>query len=375
MKKYTKIENTPLKFHNFLRYFSLPIGILGAIFQIFRDVVTLSSAFVSDSNIISLDITYSFIYLIALCFAFTGLNKWKQYGYYGIITVACMLAGERLLTSIVIVQYSEQMSQLELRAFFLSLTCFTIPVIIYYRKRRFLFFAKESSTELSDEKKQTQVIETKSSNKQKSLGKDIYCKKCGGLIEPISKKCNKCGKQYFNIQIYIYPSVIVLLALALAIFIIAYALQFARSVNVSKEYEDRIDRLTNEIEKLNDEISYKDRKISYYKPKGECYDDIVNSLKNSNIGYAASNFKTDESVIVVSKHEKNRKINLTAYSSLGRTVSVSYSSNAARIDFDKEKWTSSTPLTILPNEEGSTIVTFEDCDDNKSFKILIIVTE
>ena len=144
----------------------------------------------------------------------------------------------------------------------------------------------------------------------------------------------------------------------------------------------QISNLQSEINKLNETvvdqnstISQQKTTIANLKKKANNYDDICSSLKYGDIGFAANNFKADESVIVVRKNEKDRKFKLTANWSQGGNVEVSYSSTAATVSFDKDSWYTSTTMTVKPWAVGATVVTFTNDVNSDSFKILIIVTD
>ncbi|MBR2782768.1 MAG: zinc-ribbon domain-containing protein [Firmicutes bacterium] len=52
---------------------------------------------------------------------------------------------------------------------------------------------------------------------QPTGGKARYCRECGGLVDPETKKCTKCGKQYFRFpKKQVGRAVVVLLFLAMA---------------------------------------------------------------------------------------------------------------------------------------------------------------
>ncbi len=52
---------------------------------------------------------------------------------------------------------------------------------------------------------------------QPTGGKARYCRECGGLVDPDTKKCTKCGKQYFRFpKKQVGRAVVVLLFLAMA---------------------------------------------------------------------------------------------------------------------------------------------------------------
>ena len=139
--------------------------------------------------------------------------------------------------------------------------------------------------------------------------------------------------------------------------------------------QEKISDLETTINKQNNTINSQKKTIADLKPKANNYDDICSSLKYGNIGFAAYNFKSDESVIVVRKNEKDRKFTLTANWPSYGYVDVSYSSYAATVSFDKDSWSTSTKMTVNPHSVGATVVTFSNTVNSDTFKILIIVTD
>lgn len=106
------------------------------------------------------------------------------------------------------------------------------------------------------------------------------------------------------------------------------------------------------------------------------FDTICRELRYGNLGYAANNFKSSESAIVVDKNEQDRKFALTANWAAGGSVFVDYSRpNVAGVTFDNDPWTTSTEVTVHPWQAGVTTVTFSNNLDLKTFKVLIIVTD
>lgn len=155
------------------------------------------------------------------------------------------------------------------------------------------------------------------------------------------------------------------------------------------ELSATIDNLNSTIDKLNSMIEQKDtqiknknseittlkEKVSSLEDDVRNYDAIVDAVKNGGLGYAAYNFQSSESIIVVGQSEKERKFTLTANWSNGGTVSVDYGtySPAAYVRFDQDTWTTSTTMTIKPNHIGVTIVTFSNDVNTQTFDVIIIV--
>lgn len=144
----------------------------------------------------------------------------------------------------------------------------------------------------------------------------------------------------------------------------------------------QIDDLNSTISKKTTQIKDKDSEIASINSKkffaeqdAEKYKSIVQAVKQGNLGYAASNFHSSESIIVVGENEKNRKFTLTANWSNGGTVSIDYDSlrPSAYVDFDQDEWSTSTKMSVTPSKAGVTVVTFSNDVNRQSFNMIIIV--
>ncbi|MDY3219850.1 MAG: zinc ribbon domain-containing protein [Candidatus Fimivivens sp.] len=204
--------------------------------------------------------------------------------------------------------------------------------------------------------------------------KHNFCKKCGSAINPNTKKCSGCGKQYFNGKKTVPIVLSVLLIGSIGLNVMQY-LQGQEAIETVAAQTTQIEELEKEVSTQKSTISSQKNQIATLEEKSSYFDTICKELSTGNIGYAASNFKASESVIVVDKNETNRKFTLTANWTNGGTVSTDYSGYSAWVNFDNESWTTSTKMTIEPWQEGVTAVTFSNDVDSKTFKILIIVTE
>lgn len=136
-----------------------------------------------------------------------------------------------------------------------------------------------------------------------------------------------------------------------------------------------INQQKTEISSLKTEISSLKTVISSLKTKSGYFDDIVSGMRYGNAGYAASNFFSNDSVIVVSKSNSSYKFTLTANWSNGGTVEVDYSSSCAYVTFDNNEWYTSTKMTVHPRSKGVTVATFSNSVNSQTFKVLIIVTD
>lgn len=204
--------------------------------------------------------------------------------------------------------------------------------------------------------------------------KKKFCKFCGGLIDTDTKKCSSCGKQFFR-----YPKRIVGIIALLIVFVALTGLniyQYVSNDATISDLEQQIEARDSTISTQGSTIATQKSKIAGLEDKAEYYDEICSFLSRGNIGYAADNFKSSDSIILVRKGETNRKFTLTAYWSNGGTVSTSYSSFlVAGVSFDNDNWSRSTTMTINPRAEGINVITFTNDVDSKTFKIMIIVTE
>lgn len=232
---------------------------------------------------------------------------------------------------------------------------------------------------------QTEKV-TKHNNSKltKNKGKK-RCKKCGALINNDTKKCTGCGKQYLRLSRFF----LFLLSFICICSIILNGYLYINGKKTKAEDSQTITQLRNSIVNYKDTITRKNREINEqyaviqktsnkaakYDQLYKEYSNFINTIKNAkNLGYASENFRTTESIIFVSRKEKDHKIKLYAHWSKGGMVDVSYDNQYATVSFDKNSWTTSTTLTINPHSIGISVVTFSNDADGRSFDIIIIVT-
>lgn len=136
-----------------------------------------------------------------------------------------------------------------------------------------------------------------------------------------------------------------------------------------------IEQKDTQIKSKNSEITILKNNVSALEDDAGNYDAIIDAIKNGNLGYAAYNFQSSESIIVVGRNEKNRKFTLTANWPNGGTVSVDYDIYfpAAYVHFNQDNWNTSTTMTIEPNHTGVAIVTFSNDVNTQTFDVIIVV--
>lgn len=130
-----------------------------------------------------------------------------------------------------------------------------------------------------------------------------------------------------------------------------------------------------ERDTLQSRIMTKEVTIASLDKKAEYYDTICEELNSGNIGYATDNFKSSENIILMSQNTISRNFILTAHWQNGGTVEMEYSGDSASLSFDNNSWNTTTPVSVVPNCEGVTVVTFKNNVDSNTFKVIIIVTE
>lgn len=213
------------------------------------------------------------------------------------------------------------------------------------------------------------------SNSNSMLTTSESTKKLGKTRSTINTGKTSAGEKTLKVLSWILV-VLATSALVIALYQI-YGLRNQNEEQLAQinAFQEKISDLETTINKQNNTINSQKKTIANLKPKADNYDDICSSLKYGNIGFAANNFKSNESVIVVRKNEKDRKFTLTANWPSYGYVDVSYSSYAATVSFDKDSWSTSTKMTVNPHSVGATVVTFSNTINNDTFKILIIVTD
>ena len=141
------------------------------------------------------------------------------------------------------------------------------------------------------------------------------------------------------------------------------------------QLEATVDALEDRVDELEATVILRDETIQALTKDSKAYDAIVSGMGSGKAGYGADNFYVNDSVVVVKKGDNSQKIKLTAQWDSGATVTISYSSSAAKLSFDTDGWERDTMLSVKPNAPGVTIATFTNSADNNTFQVLIIVTE
>lgn len=173
--------------------------------------------------------------------------------------------------------------------------------------------------------------------------KQRFCKYCGGAIDPATKECTRCGKPTYLFKIKKSTVKVIFAVLIVADLIALNVFQYLQNLELSEQ-------------------------AGYYY-------DVVDALDSADLGAATNTFKASRSYIIVGADEEDRRFTLTAHNLDEGSITVSYSSDAATVSFDKRRWNKMVNVEVIPNHPGVTVVTFEDDKSGKSFEFLIIVTD
>ncbi len=273
MKKYVDRENTPLKFHNFLKNVSLPIGLVYYSIMIIYNLVIYGIE--SIATLLIIDYAFMVAAIVLIIIALRGLSKWKYSAwkctvglftmiliynitYLAILTVLNLSGGDEVIDA--------------LRAIIID------PfVIVYYYKRKALFgegkersikkvhvddkdivrdmdlpiskntTLEETNTIIVEQEEMICYLNEKIKEKKSKVR---FCKLCGGQIDSQTKKCSGCGKQHFKgIKFNKFSNATLVLSVVILISIILNIVQFVKidSLNYSTKM------LRYEISKLEKE--------------------------------------------------------------------------------------------------------------------------
>jgi hypothetical protein len=129
--------------------------------------------------------------------------------------------------------------------------------------------------------------------------KGAFCKKCGSAIDPNTKKCSGCGKQYFNAKKTI-P--IVLLSVLLVASIGFNVLQYLQS----REAIETVATQTTQIEKLEKEVASQKSTISKQKTKINNLEKEVDELEDRNFDLFCDLYFYEEYAAIVPDDGRKR---------------------------------------------------------------------
>lgn len=98
--------------------------------------------------------------------------------------------------------------------------------------------------------------------KVKPNSKQRYCKLCGGAIDIDTKKCSKCGKQYFRLRISAgrtFAGLFIILSVSIAALSLFQNIQYKHQIS---QYQQNITELNGQISELESTINQNNMRIS-----------------------------------------------------------------------------------------------------------------
>lgn len=134
MEKHYDQYATPLLFHKFFWYISLPLSFIGGAFQLFVSIKSLTFSMLYLPDVVS-----SLIGMVLVVLCFVGFFGWKAYAWYSVIILLSLNILFSLITVILSALVTPQQLGTQLIGFVVALI-YGILVGIYYIKRRELFF-------------------------------------------------------------------------------------------------------------------------------------------------------------------------------------------------------------------------------------------
>lgn len=190
MKYYLDENTTPLAFHAFLKWVSLPLGIL----RTFGELTSLSRSY-APSDWVTVAGIILLVDLVLLVVALVGLIRMSGAGWTALMAHLGLAVGTALLAVGVAAQYdAPDAMSMALSELFVVLV-YSGLVGLYYMKRRYLFFPEKVPPELAMARQR----EARPAAPVERLVPDapalpaVYCRHCGQKLLPDSAFCSGCG--------------------------------------------------------------------------------------------------------------------------------------------------------------------------------------
>lgn len=183
--------DTPLKFHKFLKYAGL--FLLAQVYLVLVLTALLRSEDLAPGITLLVGVFYGCM-LAATLVTLIGFYGWKPCGFYGILALCGLNLLDKILALFLTGVVVEDLIYLVVQG------GLTVPIVIYYLKRRPLFF-EELQAGYIQRKFDHMQIETTTKNapghpaslNDRSGGDPTVCRVCGGKLNPGRPACMKCG--------------------------------------------------------------------------------------------------------------------------------------------------------------------------------------
>lgn len=192
MKYYLDEKTTPLTFHAFLKWVSLPLGILKTI----GEMTSLSRGYTfGEGEWVTMVGIVLLVDLVLMAVALVGLIRMEGFGWTALMTHLGLMAGYALVTLGIVAQYgTPDAMSMALSELVVSLVYGGL-VGLYYIKRRYLFFPEKVPAELAlaRQREEWTASEVERLAPDAPTPSVVYCRHCGQRLLPNSAFCSGCG--------------------------------------------------------------------------------------------------------------------------------------------------------------------------------------
>lgn len=187
---------TPLKFHKFMKYFSLPLGALLILLNLANVVMALAE---SDNDIVKYLYAVDFAFLagelIFVCITLHGFYTWGPWGFWGMMAyLGVTLSYDVYLLVVYLVLIPEQV--IGGLGSLIGSSIASVLILIYYLKRRPLFFENlrlEDMHRRLSEQPASVGSEVVVHLDDRSCGNPTVCRVCGAKLNTARSACMRCG--------------------------------------------------------------------------------------------------------------------------------------------------------------------------------------
>ena len=186
MKRYYIKEQTPLAFHKFVWYVSMPLGMLSALGQFYISI----KGIVTLSWLSFIDALYFATVFLLLLITFIGFFKWKSYAWYGFRSFLFVGFAYNIFGICVYQAYLPNLVGPAVGQW-VVFTVYAILVGIYYEKRKPLFFPSMIEDYLAENGAMT-YYSTENEIKTETPP-EKFCYSCGSKLLEDSEFCDQCG--------------------------------------------------------------------------------------------------------------------------------------------------------------------------------------
>lgn len=192
MKYYLNENTTPLAFHAFLKWVSLPLGII----RILGNLSMITRQY-EPGGLVTLECLVLIVDLALLVVALVGLIRMAGFGWAALMAHLCLMVGYAVVTIGIVAQYDAPDAMSAAVGNLFTALLYGGLVGLYYMKRRYLFFPEKTPPELlraqERETGTAQVMERLASELEQPPA--VYCWHCGQKLLPGSVFCSACGTQ------------------------------------------------------------------------------------------------------------------------------------------------------------------------------------